>query len=140
MSKSENTKLKLEEALSRILNGNPCLVPASQKLSVKAVEEEAGLGSGSIYYYKDIVAKIKDYSTKQKTQNNNLNFYESKIKDLKMKLSNETRLKEKYRNEINGLKNKLANMASQHNRLALTIQQYQYKIAELESSQLIKLK
>ena len=40
MSKSNITKVKIEEALDRILQGHPRIIPLSQKLSVKAVEEE----------------------------------------------------------------------------------------------------
>ena len=65
MIKSEVTRARLEEALDRILNKATTIVPYSQKLSVKAVEEEAGLGSGSIYYYKDIVEKIQAYKNER---------------------------------------------------------------------------
>jgi hypothetical protein len=59
MSKSENTLLMLEAALDRISQGKPKRIPATRKLSVRAVEEEAGLGNGSGYYYPEFVQKIK---------------------------------------------------------------------------------
>ncbi|MDH5924576.1 hypothetical protein L8R85_26745, partial [Vibrio splendidus] len=65
MGKSHITRLKIEEALERIISGKTIIIPASQKLSVKAVEEEAGLGSGSVYYYPDIISKIKSHSLKK---------------------------------------------------------------------------
>ncbi|KAF7788828.1 hypothetical protein PRUB_a1906 [Pseudoalteromonas rubra] len=132
MSKSNLTRVKIEEALERILQGHPKIVPSSQKLSVKAVEEEAGLGSGSVYYYPELVSRIKEHTlkTQKKSQNNSL--YEEKISSLQKKLKNEKRLKEKYRFEVIELKSQLSSMASQHNQLALIIQQYQFKINELE--------
>ncbi|ESP92817.1 hypothetical protein [Pseudoalteromonas luteoviolacea] len=133
MSKSNITKVKIEEALNRILQGHPRIIHSSQKLSVKAVEEEAGLGSGSVYYYPELVSIIKAHTlkTQKKSQNNSL--YEEKISSLQKKLKNEKRLKEKYRLEIIELKSQLSSMASQHNQLALIIQQYQFKINELEN-------
>lgn len=139
MSKSDITRIKLEEALNRILKGQPEVIPPTQKLSVKAVEEEAGLGSGSVYYYKDIVSKIKECSLKQGSTSKEQSLYENKISSLRDRLKKETRLKEKYRSEAEELKDKLANMASQHNQLSLIIQQYQYLIAELESESTEKL-
>lgn len=59
MSKSQITKVELEQALGRILSGKTHRVDPARKISVKAVEEEAGLGDGSAYYYKDIVQKSK---------------------------------------------------------------------------------
>lgn len=134
MGKSHITRLKIEEALERIISGKTIIIPASQKLSVKAVEEEAGLGSGSVYYYPDIISKIKSHSLKKQSNDQSSSLYDEKISSLRDNLKKEKRLKEKYRLEIAELKSQLANMASQHNQLALMIQQYQYKIAELESS------
>jgi hypothetical protein len=133
VGKSNVTRAKIEEALKRILQGKPKVIPSTQKLSVKAVEEEAGLGSGSVYYYPDIVKKIKNDSLKKQGNNQNSSLYDEKISYLREQLKKEKRLKEKYRSEVTELKTQLANMASQHNQLALIIQQYQYKIAELES-------
>ena len=59
MSKSENTLLMLEAALDRISQGKPKRIPATRKLSVRAVEEEANLGNGSGYYYPEFVEKVK---------------------------------------------------------------------------------
>lgn len=140
MIKSEITRIKLKEALNRILTGKPIIIPDTQKLSVKAVEEEAGLGDGSAYYYKDIVEKIKILAVQNSPQAKSQNIYEEKIVHLRERLNNEVRLKTKYRTQIEELKEQLAKMASQHNQLALLIQQYQYKIAELESDNTMQYK
>lgn len=133
MGKSHITRLKIEEALERILQRKPKVISSTQKLSVKAVEEEAGLGSGSVYYYQDIVNKIKERSLNQSSNPKGNSLYEERIVALRGKLKKETKLKEKYRSEVNDLKNQLASMASQHNQLALIIQQYQYQVAELDA-------
>ena len=46
MSKSEHTKIQLLKALERILLQKPERISPEQKLSVRAVENEAGLGDG----------------------------------------------------------------------------------------------
>lgn len=134
MSKSQITKVELEQALGRILSGKTHRVDPARKISVKAVEEEAGLGDGSAYYYKDIVQKIKDSAIQNSSKVKAQNAYEDKISSLRVRLNKEISLKEKYRGQVEELKGQIANMASQHNQLALMIQQYQYKIAALEST------
>ncbi|HAS6180496.1 TPA: hypothetical protein I7147_16645 [Vibrio vulnificus] len=133
MSKSQITKVELEQALKRILSGKTHRIDPARKISVKAVEEEAGLGNGSAYYYKDIVQKIKDSAIQNSPKTKDQNAYEDKISSLRERLKKEISLKEKYRAQTEDLKEQLSNMASQHNQLALMIQQYQYKISELES-------
>ncbi|MGL1399481.1 hypothetical protein ACSTJ1_08945 [Vibrio parahaemolyticus] len=133
MSKSQITKVELEQALKRILSGKTHRIDPARKISVKAVEEEAGLGDGSAYYYKDIVQKIKDSAIQNSPKAKAQNAYEDKISSLRERLKKEISLKEKYREQTENLKKQLSNMASQHNQLALMIQQYQYKISELES-------
>ncbi|MCZ4373879.1 hypothetical protein O4H50_18950 [Vibrio diazotrophicus] len=134
MSKSQITKVELEQALERILSGKTHRVDPTRKISVKAVEEEAGLGDGSAYYYKDIVQKIKDSAIQNSPKAKDQNAYEDKISNLRERLNKEIKLKEKYRVQVEEMKDQLANMASQHNQLALMIQQYQYEIAALEST------
>lgn len=132
MTKSEVTRARLEDALERILNKATTIVPSSQKLSVKAVEEEAGLGSGSIYYYKDIVEKIRAF----KNQSHSISLIPEHSSDalskLKLRLKKEIQLKRKYKNDLDELRNRLSNMASQHNSFALTIEEYKQRVAELE--------
>lgn len=133
MSKSQITRVELENALKRILSGKTERIDPNRKISVKAVEEEAGLGDGSAYYYKDIVSAIKETAINNSPKARNQNLYEEKIANLRERLANEKRLKEKYYKQAEDYKEKLSEMASQHNQLALMIQQYQYKISELES-------
>ncbi|MCG7491693.1 hypothetical protein MHN79_19630 [Vibrio sp. Of14-4] len=133
MSKSQITRVELENALKRILSGKTERIDPNRKLSVKAVEEEAGLGDGSAYYYKDIVSTIKKTALNNSPKAKSHNLYEEKIANLRERLSNEKRLKEKYYKQAEDYKEQLSEMASQHNQLALMIQQYQYKIAELRS-------
>ncbi|EGQ9883130.1 hypothetical protein QNE95_002938 [Vibrio vulnificus] len=134
MSKSQITRVELENALKRILGGKTMRIDPNRKISVKAVEEEAGLGDGSAYYYKDIVATIKETALQNSPKSIKQSIYEEKISSLRERLANEKRLKERYYKQAEDYKEKLSEMASQHNQLALMIQQYQYKVSELESN------
>ncbi|MBF4218148.1 hypothetical protein C5616_23590, partial [Vibrio anguillarum] len=78
--------------------------------------------------------KIKDSAIQNSPKAKAQNAYEDKISSLRVRLNKEISLKEKYRGQVEELKGQIANMASQHNQLALMIQQYQYKIAALEST------
>ena len=132
MTKSEVTRARIEEALDRILNKATTIVPYSQKLSVKAVEEEAGLGSGSIYYYEDIVEKI--WSLKKQSYSVSMipEHSSDALSKLRLRLKKEIKLKRKYKSEVAELRERLSNMASQHNSFALTIEEYKQRVAELE--------
>ncbi|WDE12032.1 hypothetical protein [Thalassomonas haliotis] len=130
MSKSENTRLELINAIDRILSGKTIRIDAKRGLSAIAVEEEANLGNGTAYYYKDVIEKIKQLKTtaitqKQAQQN-------SDVSKLREKLANEKRLKEKYRNEVASLKEQMSLMAATHNALALSNHQFLKRINDLE--------
>lgn len=131
MNKSQITRAELEDALKRILSGKTERIDPNRRLSVKAVEEEAGLGDGSAYYYKDIVTTIKEAVIQNQPKVRKQSIYQEEISGLKERLANEKRLKEKYYKQVEEYKNKLGEMASKHNQLALMVQQYQYQVAEL---------
>ena len=122
MSKSENTRLELLNAINRILSGKTIRIDAKRGLSAIAVEEEANLGNGSAYYYKDIIEKIKQLKSKAITQKQVQQ--NSDVTKLRERLANEKRLKEKYRNEVANLKEQMSLMAATHNALALSNHQF----------------
>ena len=131
MSKSENTRLALLNAIDRILSGKPIRIDVNRGLSAIAVEEEANLGNGSAYYYKDIIDKIRELKSQaSKHQQAKKGTELSRLRD---KLANEKRLKEKYRNEIVTLKEQMSLMAATHNSLAIKNHQFVQKIRELEN-------
>ena len=55
MTRESITELELFNAVERIINKETIRIPSSRKLSVRAVEDEAGLGDGSAYYYEDVI-------------------------------------------------------------------------------------
>jgi hypothetical protein len=132
MNKSNLTKIELENAISRIQSGETIRISPSQRLSVRAVEIEAGLGDGSAYYYRDIVNEIK-------TIINNKSIAESGVKStdsdnilLREKLNKEIQLKKKYRAEVGNLKERLSLMAKTHNELSVEVVMHKKRIEDLE--------
>lgn len=133
MSKFQITQAELAAALQRILSGKTTRISPERKLSVKAVEEEAGLGNGSAYYYQDIIDDIKKVVVKSHRSTSIDNEYIDKLTNLRLKLKDEQRLKEQYRAELTEMRKRLTLMANQHNQLSIIIQQYKDKVLALEA-------
>lgn len=117
MSKAEDTRQDLMDAIDRIMEGKPLRVPLSRKLSVKAVEDEASLGDGTAYYYRDVVDRVKILKAKRPEALSTAGV-SNQSKD-RVQLGRERKLKSKYRNQIRVLSERLSSMAAIHNSLAL---------------------
>ena len=129
--RADETIAKLEEALGRILAGEPINISPDRKISIAAIEKEAGLGNGTAYYHKDFIERVKKNKGIYCQDSNNP---KPKVVNTKEKLKNEKRLKNKYRNEVKQLKQKLSILASQLHQYsdALTNALLQNKILEKE--------
>jgi hypothetical protein len=136
MQKSNLTKIELENAISRIQKGETIRIHPTRKLSVRAVEDEAGLGDGSAYYYEDIIREIKEIikSIKIGTITTNSDLNEVVLRE---KLKKEVKIKEKYRAEVYKLKERLSLMAKTHNELALEGMMYKQRAEDLENQLLL---
>ncbi|MFS1904036.1 hypothetical protein BCU43_022505 [Vibrio lentus] len=116
MSKRKITLIALEAALKRITLGKPQRIPATRKLSIRAVEEEANLGNGSGYYYPDFVQKVKE--EKANIAQNSSRVVQPEIQVARSKLNNEKRIKENYREKYEVLKADLAQFAAAQHHLS----------------------
>ncbi|WP_391488807.1 hypothetical protein [Leclercia tamurae] len=131
MSKREHTLLSLEEALARILSGDTRRVPPDKKLSVRAVETEAGLSNGSAYYYPELIERIsiiKHKSHPSVTISGSV----SRTGKWKIKAQEAERLKSKFRAEYIELKQLNAQIAADQYRQMSALQEAIQKISELE--------
>lgn len=132
MARENITELELFNAIERIINKVTIRIPPSRKLSVRAVEDEAGLGDGSAYYYEDVITKVKSLALKEKKKGSN----EHSITDLKLlknRLIKEINTKDKYREKISLLDNRLKLMAKEHNELFQQMIMYKEKAEDLEN-------
>lgn len=111
MKKSDRTLSMLEDALIRIISGNPMRVDPDRRLSIKSVAEEAGLHQSTIHTrYPEFRDKIMNIlgGSKAKTKN-------QKNSDEHTPLDNSAAL----RAEILDLRNLITQMASENARLEL---------------------
>jgi len=133
MNKKENTLLRLEAALERILKGEPQRVLPSRKLSVRAIEVESGLGNGSAYYYSEIIEKIKN--SKRKIELCTSTVQPLGQSDKWKKKSNEAeRLKDKFRDEAKELKTLNAQIAADQYRQMSALREALLRISGLEKT------
>tara|TARA_Y100000310_G_C20702291_1_gene831008 strand:+ start:3019 stop:3456 length:438 start_codon:yes stop_codon:yes gene_type:complete len=139
MTKSDTTLSLLEDALQRLINGQPQRISKTRRISVRAVEEEAGKGDGSAYYYADFIEKIKKTQIRSKTLNQNSSLDE-KLSDLRKKLKKEIQIKQKYKLQLEDSRLNLSILATQHNEFMLEILQLQERITELESDNTTSIK
>lgn len=133
MSKKENTLLRLEAALERILKGEPHRVLPSRKLSVRAIEVESGLGNGSAYYYPKIISKVEKIKRELKPLNSTGGLISPRDK-WKHKSNEAERLKEKFRDEARSLKKLNAQIAADQYRQMTTLREALLRISELEKT------
>lgn len=120
-----NTIKELEDALERILSGNPIRIKPSRKLSVSAVQAEAGLGVGSIYHYPDFVENIKTliFNLKEDSEGNTNSKDTDVISSLRLEVKEQRRIKDKYRSELEKTKSLLQRSLLENRELAWAIHQ-----------------
>lgn len=129
MKGSDNTQLRLESALTRLLEGTPVHIQADRKLSVRAVEEEARLGNGSAYYYPELITRIKVAILQGQKYGPAT---PSPVPTLRARLNKTQKLKLALREENRALKLTVSNMAAEHHRLAWALREVHLRIEELE--------
>ncbi len=57
---NETGEKKLQDAFERLKKGETNVVPVGSKINVSNVEQEAGMGDGSAYYYPELIDAIKE--------------------------------------------------------------------------------
>lgn len=129
--KDNTTKRDLFCAIDRIINKETFIIPSSRRLSIRAVEEEAGLGDGSAYYYEDVINKIKSIQNEAKKIDGNV-LFNADVPMLKDKLRRETAIKEKYRLRFAEQGEKIKLMAKEHNELFQQMLMYKEKAESLD--------
>ncbi|AXN03595.1 hypothetical protein EA004_13460 [Vibrio anguillarum] len=103
--RSEITLQRLELALNRLIDGKPEKTSNDGKINLKRINDEAGLSSGGIYYYKEFVEKARVVIAKADVKQVNKSFVKHKSKNFRHQLEEERRLKTKYREQRDLIKN-----------------------------------
>lgn len=132
--KKANTKVKLLDALNRLLENKPQSpklikrsVQGNLKINAHAVEIEAGLSIGSLRHHPDVISKIRseklkyNENTDHSSEHNELILKEQEIKELKKKVKNANNIKAQYHKEIINLNNSMAEQLSKHHCIVVAL-------------------
>lgn len=139
--KGKVTKIRLEQALERLLEGKPERTPNDGRLSLSRINKEAGLSSGGIYYYDDFVQKARKLLHERK-QDNSISPVPSgkasvgKIRDQRDK---ERELKERYRAQRDSIKEFCDQVMAKNAQLEFALFEALDKIETLER-EVLKIK
>ena len=98
-----DTELRLQNALDRLLAGTPERTKADGRISIKRINDEAGLSRGAIYYYKEFVemakVKIAEYQAQKEKSASATEPAPAKISTT-AKINHEKKLKDNYREQL----------------------------------------
>lgn len=104
------TLQRLEDALKRLKRGDPERTKADGKISIKRINDEAGLSRGAIYYYKEFVRKAKaeiavfNEDSRKSAAIDKIEANETTETKLRKERDSEKRLKNDYREQLNSYK------------------------------------
>lgn len=128
------TEAKLEQALDRLLQGTPERTKPDGKISVSRINAEAGLSSGSIYYYKDFLTKARCVISdlKSSKNNNSIAINQSDLAKLRAERDKQKELKTKYRDQRNNIKIFADGVIQENAKLHFSLYEALIRIEELE--------
>lgn len=128
------TEARLESALERLFEGNPERTKPDGKISLKRINDEAGLSSGSIYYYKDFVVRARAVISeiKSKTNTNNYSVSKSDIAKLRAERDKQKQLKERYREQRDDIKRFADGVIQENAKLHFSLHEALIAIEQLE--------
>jgi len=125
------------------LLGNPVRTKADGRVSIKRINDEAGLSRGAIYYYKDFVddakRKIEQYKL-NKSHSSSPNMKQSAEQKLKSQRDNEKRLKDSYREQVSNLEGLNDALVTQNVSLAFRCMELQEEIRAITSGKIKSIK
>ncbi len=129
------TKIKLEQALKRLLDGTPERTQNDGRISLSRINKEAGLSSGGVYYYSDFVEKVRKIIHEKKIDNSISDISLGKISTDKMRAQRdkERELKERYRSQRDNIKEFCDQVISKNAQLEFALLEAIDKIETLES-------
>jgi len=131
--RSELTLQRLEAALQRLLDGTPERTADDGKLNINRINDEAGLSSGAIYYYKDFMAKARAVISERKKPSLTIsNSAKISTHSIRQQRDEEKRLKEKYRAQRDEIKSFCDKVVAQNANLEFALFEASERISQLE--------
>lgn len=128
MNEKPLTLLRLEAALERL---SESLSPG-KRLSIRAIETEAGLGNGSAYYYPEFIKSVRTHQTKIREKSKIAGEGIKKVRGGEKDTAELMRLKRKFHDEVIELRTLNAQIAADQYRQMAELDEAHARIMELE--------
>lgn len=139
------TLQRLENALERLKRGMPEKTKADGKISVKRINDEAGLSRGAIYYYKEFVRKAKaeiavfNEDSRKSAAIDKIDANETTESKLRKERDSEKRLKNDYREQLNSYKQLTDEVVKENVSLAFRCMELQDEINMLHDRKVTRI-
>jgi hypothetical protein len=132
--RGKETLIRLEQALERLIDGKPLKTKADGRISLKRINDEAGLSSGGIYYYSAFVEKANGIieTAKRKVVNGKRYQYKQFEQKLRDQRDKERQLKEHYRAQRDQIKLFSDQIVAHNAQLEFTLFEALEKVSLLE--------
>ncbi|PSU01290.1 hypothetical protein [Photobacterium iliopiscarium] len=132
--RGKETLIRLEQALQRLVDGNPIKTKSDGRISLKRINDEAGLSSGGIYYYSSFVetAKKKIQLRRQQDSTGKTKVNNERFNKLREQREKEKILKEKYKEQRDQIKMFCDQVVAHNAQLEFTLFEALEKISYLE--------
>jgi hypothetical protein len=132
--RGKETLIRLEQALERLIDGKPLKTKSDGRISLKRINDEAGLSSGGIYYYSSFVEKANGIieTAKRKVVDGKRVQHKQFEHKLREQRDKEKQLKERYKGQRDQIK-AFSDLVVAHNaQLEFTLFEALEKISLLE--------
>lgn len=146
MSNDKDATLqRLVDALERLKMGEPERTKADGKISIKRINDEAGLSRGAIYYYKEFVSEAKveiavfNEDNRKSAAIDKIEASETAESKLRKERDSEKRLKNDYREQLNSYKQLTDEVVKENVSLAFRCMELQDEINMLHDRKVTRI-
>lgn len=146
MKQKEFTLQRLIDAFERLKLGRPERTPTDGKISIKRINDEAGLSQGAVYYYKSFLSTAKaeiiilEADRKKRQVIDGLELDQTSEAKLRSDRDREKRLKTKYRSEVSNFKQLSDVMVKENVSLAFHCMELQQELARATAWKITSIK
>ena len=132
--RGKETLIRLEQALERLIDGKPLKTKPDGRISLKRINDEAGLSSGGIYYYSSFVEKANSIieTAKRKVVYGKRDQHKQSEQKLREQRDKEKQRKERYKAQRDQIKAFSDQVVAHNAQLEFTLYEALEKVSLLE--------